>query len=105
MLCMALKTIILPVWMPINGLLWWYIFYKNILEDADGRSLIEIFRNPNTGHPHEFLLPQDRKRKPHSHRDRFPGKSRAEPMPTCFNPINHRVNRKKQEYFDIELPP
>ena len=37
--------------------------------------------------------------------DRFPGTPRAEPMPTCFNPINHRVNRKKQEYFDIELPP
>ena len=26
-------------------------------------------------------------------------------MTTCFNPINHRENRKKQEYLDIELPP
>ena len=26
-------------------------------------------------------------------------------MPTCFNPINHRGNRKKQEYFDIALLP
>ena len=26
-------------------------------------------------------------------------------MPTCFNPINQIGNRKKQEYFDIELPP
>ena len=66
MLCMALKTIILPVWMPIGGLLCWYIFYKNILEDADGRSLLEIFRNPNTGHPHEFLLTQDKKNGTHT---------------------------------------
>ena len=28
MLCMALKTMILPVWTPISGLLWWYSFYK-----------------------------------------------------------------------------
>ena len=77
MLCMALKTVILPVWTPVSGLLWWYSFYKNIPEDSDGRSLLEIFRNPNTGHPHEFLLPQDRKRNPQSHMHRFPGKLRA----------------------------
>ena len=70
-----------------------------------GRSLLEIFRNHNTEHPHEFLLPQERKRNPNSHMDIFPGTSRAEPMPTYFNPINHRGNRKKQEYFDIALPP
>ena len=58
LLCMSLKTMILPVWTLISGLIWWYSFYKNILEDADGRSLLEIFRNPNTEHPHEFLLPQ-----------------------------------------------
>ena len=57
LLCMALKAIIPPVWMPISGLLWWYIFYKNMLEDANGRSLLEIFSNLNTGYPHEFLLP------------------------------------------------
>ena len=95
LLCMALKTIILPVWTPISGLIWWYSFYKNILEDADGRSLLEIFRNPNTEHSHEFLLPQERKRNLHSYRDRFPGTPRAEPMPTCFNPINHKRNLKK----------
>ena len=105
MLCMVLKTMILPFWTTISVLIWWYSFYKNILEDADGRSLLEIFRNPNTEHTHEFLLPQERKINLHSHRDRFPGTSRAEPMPTCFNPIKHRGNRKKQEYFDIELPP
>ena len=48
--CMDLKTMILPVWTPISGLIWWHSFYKNILEDADGRSLLEIFRNPNTEH-------------------------------------------------------
>ena len=92
LVCMDLTTRILPVWTPISGLIWWYSFYKNILEDADGKSLPEIFRNPNTGHPHKFLLPQERNRNPHSHRDRFPGTSRAEPMPTCFNPMNHRGN-------------
>ena len=86
----SLKIMILPLWTPISGLLWWYSFYKNILEDADGWSLLEIFRNPNIGHPHIFLLPQDRKRNPHLHSYRFPGTSHAEPMPTCFNPINHR---------------
>ena len=105
LLCMALKAMILPVWTPISGLIWWYSFYKNILEDTDGRSLLEIFRNPNTGHPHEFLLPQERKRNPHSHRDLFPGTSHAKQMPTSFNLINHRGNRRKQEYFDIALPP
>ena len=88
LLCMLLITNILSVWMPISGLIWWYSFYKSILEDADGRSLLEIFRNTNMGHPHEFLLPQDRKRNPHLHRDRFPGTPRAEPMPTCFVRIN-----------------
>ena len=76
-----------------------------MLEDADGRSLLEIFSNPNTGYPHEFLLPQDRKRNTHSYRYCFSGTPHAEPMPTCSNPINHRKNCKKQEYFDIELPP
>ena len=47
LLCMLLKTMILPVWKPIRGLIRWYSFYKNILEDADGHSLLEIFRNPN----------------------------------------------------------
>ena len=56
--------------------------YKNMLEDSDGGSLLKIFSNPNTGHPREFLLPQDRKRNQHSCRDRFPGTPRAEPMPT-----------------------
>ena len=102
---MALKTMILPVWTPISGLIWWYSFYKNILEYANGRSILEIFCNPNTGHPHESLLPQERKRNPHLHRDRFTGTSRAEPIPTCFNTINHRGNHKKKEYFNIELPP
>ena len=90
--------------MLISGLLWWYIFYKNMLEDADGRSLLEIFSNPNTENPHEFLLPQDRKWNPHSYRDRFTGTPRSEPMPTCFNQINHREKRKKQDYLDIDLP-
>ena len=80
MLCMALKTMILPVWTPISGLIWWYILYKNILEDANGRSLLEIFHNPNTEHPHEFLLPQEIKRNPHSHMDRFRGTSHTEAM-------------------------
>ena len=52
LLCMDLKAMILPVWTPISGLIWWYSFYKNILEDADGRSLLEIFRNPNAEHSH-----------------------------------------------------
>ena len=37
--------------------------------------------------------------------DRSTGTSRAEPMPTCFNLINHRGNHKKQDYFDIARPP
>ena len=64
---MVLKTMILPVWTPISGLLWWFFFNKNILEDTDGRSLLEIFRNPNAEHTHELFLPQERKRNPHSH--------------------------------------
>ena len=105
LLFMALKTMILPVWTPISGLIWWYSFYKNILEYDDERSLLEIFCNPNTEHTHECLLPQERKRNPHSYRDIFPGTSRTEPMPTCLILINHRGNLKKQEYFDIALPP
>ena len=32
LLCMTLKTMILPVWIPISGLLWWYIFYNICLK-------------------------------------------------------------------------
>ena len=32
MLCMDLNTMILPVWMPISGLFWWYSFYKIFLK-------------------------------------------------------------------------
>ena len=40
LLCMALKTIILPVWMPISGLLWWYRFLKIFLKmPMDNHSL------------------------------------------------------------------
>ena len=105
LLCIYLKTIILPVWMPISGLLWWYSFYKNMLEDANGQSLLGIFSNPNTIYPHEFFLPQDKKLNPHTYRDCFPGTPRTEPMATCFNLTNHRENCKKQEYLDIDLPP
>ena len=76
-----------------------------MLEDADGQSLLEIFRNTNTRYPHEFLLPKYRKRNPHSLRDRFLGTPHAEPMPTCFNMTNHSGNHRKKEYFNIELPP
>ena len=31
LLCMLLKTMILPVWMPINSLIWWYSFIKIFL--------------------------------------------------------------------------
>ena len=63
---------------PQNQIFFGGIFFiKNILEYADGRSLLEIPRNPNTVHPHELILPQDRKRNPHSHIDCFPGTPRA----------------------------
>ena len=87
---MVLKTIIFSVWMPISGLLWWYKYCKNVLDDADGQSLLDILNNPNTGYPHEFPLPQDRNRNPRPYRDRFPGRPRSEPIPTCFRPINNR---------------
>ena len=32
MLCMVLKTMILPVWTPISGLIWWYSFIKIFLK-------------------------------------------------------------------------
>ena len=92
MICMVLNTIILAMWMPISGLLWWYKFYKNVLDDADGRSLLDILNNPTTGYPHKFLLPHDRNRNPRLYRDRFPGRPLSEPMLTCFSPINHREN-------------
>ena len=40
LLCVALKKMILPVWTPISGLLWWYSFYKIFLKmSMDDRSL------------------------------------------------------------------
>ena len=32
LLCMALKTMILPLWTPISGLIWWYSFIKIFLK-------------------------------------------------------------------------
>ena len=32
MLCIALNKMILPVWTPISGWLWWYSFYKIFLK-------------------------------------------------------------------------
>ena len=46
-MCFLLKIAIEVVWLPIGGLAWWYHFYINLLHDPGGRSLRQIFRDPD----------------------------------------------------------
>ena len=102
-ICTLIKIALQCAWLLITGLLWWYRFYKNIIDDPSGRSITDIFRSPHKGYPPPlFPLPNSRKRHPRPFRKRFPGISRTTPMPSCFIPINHRENKKKIAYLDIE---
>jgi hypothetical protein len=137
-ICFILKIVMQCAWLPITGLLWWYRFYRNIIDDASGRSIMDIFRSPNQdiiqdihrslGNPQQHIneekkqlytklwrcftkdplqlpLPENRKRHPRPFRKRFPGTPGSAQIPSCFLPIDHRENRKKKEYFEIDLPP
>ena len=124
-ICSLLKIALQCAWLPITGLLWWFRFYKNIIDDPSGRPIMDIFGLPHKYYPQQhinderkrhsslgkerflpslFPVPDSRKRHPRPFRKRFPGTPRSAPMPSCFLTINHRENRKRMEYFDIELP-
>ena len=94
-----LKTTLHAVWLPATGLLWWFKFYRNIIDDSNGRSIIAIFKNPNAGY-----FPDSRKRHPRPYRKRFPGSKRTAALPTCFLPVDHRENEDRARYFEIRLP-
>ena len=137
LICTILKAVLQIAWLPVVGLLWWFNFYRNLINDPNGRPLLEIFRCPESGyyryvgpkrprhsvkrwkdsngiwHQQEkprfiaplFPLENNKKRRhPRPFRKMFPGIKRSAPLPTCYLPINHRENRKRIEYFDIEIP-
>ena len=39
-----LKTALHVVWLPATGLLWWFKFYCNTIDDANGRSILQSSR-------------------------------------------------------------
>ena len=52
-----------------------------------------------------FPLENNKKRRhPRPFRKMFPEIKQTAPLPTSFLSINHRENRKRIEYFDIEKP-
>lgn len=123
LICTILKAVLQIAWLPIVGLLWWFNFYRNLINDPTGRSLFEILQHPESGYYRYVSAKQTKhlgkpsfkaplfpiennrkKRHPRAFRKTFPGIKRTAPLPTCFLPINHRENRKRIEYFDIEKP-
>ena len=61
--------------LPATGLLWWYKFYSNILDDLNGRSITAILKNPNTGN-----FPNSRKRHPRPFWKRFLGSPNSQQL-------------------------
>ena len=48
---LVIKAALQMVWLPIVGLLWWFNFYKNLINDPTGRPLWEILQSPGSGYP------------------------------------------------------
>ena len=46
-ICIASQITLHVAWCPIIGLQWWYIFFRNLLYDPGGRSIWQIFCDPN----------------------------------------------------------
>ena len=84
--------------LPATGLLWWYKFYRNILDDLNGRSITAILKNPNTG-----IFPNSQKRHPRPFWRCFSGTKRLAVLPSCFLRVDFQENEEEARYFDIEL--
>ena len=50
LICTILKAVLQIAWLPIVGLLWWFNFYRNLINDPSGRPLIEIIQHPESGY-------------------------------------------------------
>ena len=55
LICVMIKAVLNVTWLPITGLLWWYRFYRNLIDDANGRLIFAIFANPRSGFPHAHI--------------------------------------------------
>ena len=75
-ICTLIKIALQCAWLPITGLLWWYRFLKNIIDDPSGRSIMDIFRTPYKGYPQQHI---NKERMRHSEVHRFYRKSTSEP--------------------------
>ena len=114
LMCTMLKAALQIVWLPVVGLLWWFNFYKNLINDPIGRPLHEIFNSPESGYDKSmdnkqpkqlvkrqkddkpvFMAPlfplknNSKRRHPRPFRRLFPGTKPSTCLPTCFLPINH----------------
>ena len=76
LICIPLKAALQMVWLPIIGLLWWFNFFRNLLDDPDGQTIMTIFKNPSTGFPQNHI---NEERKRHTEVHRFHRKSNSEP--------------------------
>ena len=47
LMLLTFKTMLEIAWIPTSGLVWWYRFYSSLLRDPGGRSLRQIFRDPD----------------------------------------------------------
>lgn len=130
--CIMIKATLDITWLPISGLIWWYRFYRNLVDDASGRSLLMIFTDPAHKLPQsrdltfkrwwanrygkcdgkcadEFPAPlfqrlDLRTMHPRYYMKSFPGTKRSSSIPSCATPVDYRENRKKADYLDINLP-
>ena len=128
LICTILKAVLQIAWLPVVGLLWWFNFYRNLINDPHGQRLLEIFICPESGyyryvgpkrpmhsvkrwkdsngiwHQQESLLRffplenNKKRRQPRPFRKMFPGIKRYAPLPMCCLLTNHWENRKNIEY-------
>ena len=51
LMCLLINAALQMLWLPIVGLLWWFNFYKNLINNPTGWPLCEIWRSPDSGNP------------------------------------------------------
>ena len=113
-LCVCLKAVIHCAWLPFIGLLWWYRFTYNLINDLDGRTIYDIFEESSySSDIYRQWLPSDPlfyknssplNRYSRSIKRQYPGIKHTTTIPASMTPFDHRRIKKLESYYTIDLP-
>ena len=109
LLCTFIQIAVQLAWLPVVGLIWWYKLIHNLINDPDGRSIYDIFKQPaDTQDIYDTSIPSvphfSSSRHSRANRKRFPGIKRDVELPASLAQVDHRRANKTRTYYEIEVP-